>query len=92
MAQHIVARAFAATAVAGIASLALALPANAMPLPDPGPEPAPNTTVAYPPPDSAQDGFPILPVGVGLLAGMGIGAAGVTARTARRQAHEPSIA
>ena len=40
MTQHLVTRAFAATGVAVIASLALALPANAMPLPDPGPDTA----------------------------------------------------
>ncbi len=89
MSHHIVSRTFAATAAAGIVSLALALPASAMPLPDPGPESAPNTAAAYLPPDS-QGGFPIIPVGVSLLAGVGIGAAAVTARTARRQAHEPA--
>ena len=91
MSQHIVTRAFAATGVAVIASLALALPASAMPLPDPGPETAAPPAVAYLP--ASPDGsLPIVPAGVGLLAGLGIGAAAVSARTARRHAHEPSVA
>lgn len=86
-------RAGSAGAITAVAALTMALPASAQTPPEPQPGVAPAGTVVLSTPVPLPDsGLQVIQIGAGLLAGIGLGAAGVTARRNRRSVHVPHVA